>query len=152
MDSESPEEAQSVPSLRYGNTKEHLKFLSKQLIIALNTRTFRETANKLMVPNFSGFHEQDNENLTASDRETLIELMEGFSRENPNFYSDILDMNVEVDEKQGIGRVSMIRTDTGLAEGPDKETFMELSWIKQGSEWLCNGYQGLRHFPYYASG
>lgn len=144
-------ESQSEQPVLYGNTQEHLKFLSRQLINALNTKTFSDAANLLMVQNFSGFHGQDDDNLVATSRAELIETIEGFLDSNPNFHSDILDTSAEVDEHLGIGKVSILRTDTGLAEGPNRETFMELSWIRNGNEWFCNGYQGLRSFPYYAS-
>lgn len=60
-------------------------------------------------------------------------------------------MSVDVDDKRGTASVWMLRTDMDLAEGPRRETVMELAWVRKGDDWFCSGYQGVRRFPFYAS-
>lgn len=85
---------------------------------------------------------------SVSSRDQLISQMDEFLKMNPNFHTEILDMSVDIDSTS-TAKVWIRRTDTGLVQGPNKETLMQLSWVLRDEEWLCEGYQGVRSFPFY---
>lgn len=157
----SEEEAQASPpsqAIVFNNTQERLQYLSKQFVDAMNTNTFREVVYRLLTPDFSGVHEQDDDQWTFSGREGLIKHMETFLARNPMLYTEILNSTAEVDERRGTGRVFILRSVVGLAGGVKKEAFMELHWVRFGGvggggdgEWLCSGYRGLRGFSFFGS-
>lgn len=133
------------------DVKEHIKSLSKRLIQAINNRTWRETAELLMLPSFSGYHDMDDNPWSVNNREAINNYMEDFLTEHPDFYTEILDMSVELDEKRGTASVWVLRSDINLTDKPRSETYMELAWVRKGEDWYCCGYQGVKSFPFYAS-
>ena len=129
-------ETQSINSSLQEDVKEHIKTLSTQLVDSLNTRSFGSKAEELLLPTFSGYHDMDDTSWTAKTRGHIKNQMEQFLIENPNFHTEITDISIDGDDKDGVASAWIVRTDTGLVEGPDRETIMELSWMRRGSEWF----------------
>lgn len=130
------------------NVANHLMDLSSHLVESLTTRTFHIVATMYMLPEFGGYHSMDQTPLSATNRDEVVLLMDEFLKANPDFHTEILDMSVDIDSTS-TAKVWMRRTDTGLAEGPNRETLMQLSWVLRDGEWLCDGYQGVRSFPFF---
>lgn len=128
---------------------DHLRDLSTHLIQSIQNPTFSIVAPMYMIPNFSGEHLMDQSDWRATSRDEIIALMEDFVTANPDFYSEILDISVDVDPSCQAAKVWIRRTDAGLAEGPTRETLMQLAWQLKDGEWVCVGYQGVRSFPFY---
>lgn len=103
-----------------------------------------------MLPNFSG-SEVDDYRHTVTVRDGSIEFVTGYLDENPNFHTEVSQINAEVDEKLGDAKVWISRIDTGLTEGKPRECVMLLTWIRKGNDWFCTGYEGMRSFPFYTS-
>lgn len=148
----SSEETQASPPPRpFNNTQEYLQHLSAEFVDGMNKGAFRETAYRLVIPEFKGLHEQDDEEWIFDSRDAMIKHMVKFLERNPRLHTEILDSNAEVDEGKGVGRVMILRSVTGLAGGIEKEAFTELSWVRcAGGEWLCSGYRGLRGFSLFS--
>ena len=86
---------------------------------------------------------------SIGSRDEIIAQMAEFLKANPDFHTEVLDMSVDI-ESPSTAKVWMRRTDKGLAEGPNRETLMQFAWVCRGEEgWFCEGYQGVRSFPFF---
>ena len=128
---------------------DHLSDLSTHMILALNTRTFGIVAPMYMVATFSGDHLMDQNTWNLTSRDEVIAHIEDFLKMNPDFFTQILDISVAIEPDSDAAKVWIRRTDSGLADGPTRETLMELAWRLMDGEWVCVGYQGVRSFPLY---
>ncbi len=128
------------------NVADHLKNLIARLIDSLNDRTFHLVAAKCMTKNFNGAHLNDYTPCWSSvgRDEVSVDMME-YLRMNPNYHTEILDMSVHIESK-GTAKVWLRRVITGLAEGPNRETLGQLTWVLQDGQWLLDSYQGMRGF------
>lgn len=126
---------------------DHLSNLSSHMIEALNTRTFSIVAPMYMVATFSGDHLMDQSDWNLTSRDEVIAYIEEFLKVNPKFHTEILDISVDVEPDSDAAKVWIRRTDNGLADGPTRETLMQLAWRFTDDEWVCVGYQGVRSFP-----
>jgi hypothetical protein len=125
----------------------HLSDLSSHMIRALNTRTFSIVAPMYMVATFSGDHLMDQSTWSLTSRDEVIAHIEEFLKMNPDFFTEILDISVDIEPDSQAAHVWIRRTDSGLADGPTRETLMQLAWRLADGEWVCVGYQGVRSFP-----
>jgi hypothetical protein len=130
------------------NIADHLMDLSSRLVDSLNTRTFHLLAPIYMLPDFGGFHAMDQTPWFVGSRDEIISQIDEFLKMNPNYHTEILDMSVDIDSAS-TAKVWVRRTDKGLADGPNRETLMQFAWVFRDEEWLCEGYQGVRSFPFY---
>lgn len=141
-------DATQPPHAEMPTPADHLMDCSTHLVNSLNTRTFHLVAPIYMVPNFGGSHLMDQTPWFIGSRDEIISQMEEFLKTNPDFHTEILDMSVDLDSTT-TAKVWVRRTDEGLAEGPKRETLMQLAWVYRDGEWLCDGYQGVRSFPFF---
>jgi hypothetical protein len=128
---------------------DYLMDLSAHLVQSLNTRTVSIVFPMYMAPSFSGFHSMDQTPLSVTSRDEIIAEIEGFLQANPKFYTKIVDMSADIEPNNSCAKVWIRRTDTGLEDGRALETLMQFSWTLRDGEWLCEGYQGVRSFPFY---
>lgn len=152
---------------KMASVADHLMNLSTHLIESLNTRTFGIVAPMYMVPTFSGSHLMDQTDWALASRDEVVAQIEEWLEKNPNFHTEIVDISVNTIAETNTAYVWIRRTDTGLAQGPNRETLMQLTWALRDGEWVCEGYQvcivafhrrlltipttfkGVRSFPFY---
>jgi hypothetical protein len=128
---------------------DHLMDLSTHLVQSLNTRTVSIVFPMYMDPSFSGFHSMDQTPWSVTSRDEIVAEIEAFLQANPKFHTKIMDMSADVDPNNTSAKIWIRRTDTGLEDGRALETLMQFTWTLRDGEWLCEGYQGVRSFPFY---
>lgn len=119
-----------------------IRSLSFLLLNLLNTRDFENPVIlRQILPSIELDVKLDHA-VGSSRSNGLMALFESVTTQHPKIRCKIVNMTASVEARTLTATTCAVLDCYGLHDGTRREVLCEMSWQRQGSEWICTKYRG----------